>query len=225
MPNSRTERRFNPLSGDWVLVSEGRTNRPWNGQVEPNVEQEVAPRYSENCHLCPGNTRVSGHKNTNYSGVYVFENDFPAIARASTESPETDAGKPLYYRSEEEFGECRVVCFSDDHSLTLAQMTTSQIEPVIRCYQDQTDDLLSQPGLTHVQIFENRGAAMGCSNPHPHGQIWAQSRAPSIPARECHAMSSYKRETGSSLLTDYCRDEANSEERVVCANEHFVAVV
>lgn len=225
MSGKHSHRRFNPLTEDWVLVSEGRTNRPWLGQVEPTAKQPAGKKYDENCHLCPGNTRITGYTNSYYEGIYVFENDFPALAKTNATEIDARSDEPIFFRSHPEAGCCQVVCFSDNHSLTLAQMSTEQIESVVLCFQEQTDSLLSQSDINHVQIFENRGAAMGCSNPHPHAQIWAQSTVPTIPAREWQSMSTYADIHKTTLLVDYCSAESNSEERVVCENDYFVAVV
>lgn len=227
MQVSRTTRRHNPLTGDWVLVSRGRTNRPWSGQTERADDTFEVGTYASDCHLCPGNARATGHRNPGYRGVFVFDNDFPAIAKPDDNAddqplPQSDGG---LFVSQQETGVCRVICFSHDHSLTLAQMSSGDIVPVVQCYRDQTDDLLSGNGIEHVQIFENRGAVMGCSNPHPHAQVWAQSHTPTLPAREVRAQQGHYRSHGNTLLLDYASEELKRRERVVCANDHFVVVV
>ena len=224
---SQAERRFNPLTGDWVLVSCGRVSRPWAGQIEDVGEQAIEVSYDASCALCPGNIRANGAMNPNYEGIYVFDNDFPAMSTAKAgesrdKCPDIDNGILLRQRQS---GQCRVICFSDDHSLTLGRMSTAQINCVVRCLMDQTEGLLADPEINYVQIFENRGAMMGCSNPHPHGQIWAQEDTPTLPARESYRMANYWRSHKRTLLADYLNEETRRRERVVCENEDFVVVV
>jgi len=214
-------RRYNPLRGDWILVSPHRTKRPWQGQIE-KPPQEVRPSYDPNCYLCPGNVRAGGNENPVYTETFVFDNDFAALL------PDSPSGRwegsPLLL-AEAEPGLCRVVCFSPDHSLTLAQMTPQQILLVVEVWTEQYREIGSRPGISCVQIFENKGAMMGCSNPHPHGQIWANATIPQEPALEQEHQAAYLQERGSCLLCDYQALELGLGERVVCANEHFVAVV
>jgi len=214
-------RRYNPLRGDWVLVSPHRTKRPWQGQVE-KPPQEVRPSYDPDCYLCPGNVRAGGNKNPVYTETFVFGNDFAALL------PDSPNGRweehPLLL-AEGEPGLCRVVCFSPDHSLTLAQMTPAQILRVVEVWTEQYREIGSQPGISYVQIFENKGAMMGCSNPHPHGQIWANATVPQEPALEQHHQKAYQEEYGRCLLCDYQALEQGLGERIICANDAFVAVV
>ena len=214
-------RRFNPLKGEWVLVSPHRTQRPWQGQVE-KVAHEELPDYDPECYLCPGNPRASGAQNPEYTSTFVFDNDFPALLPdGPSGSVETDG---LLIASAES-GICRVVCFSPKHGLTLSQMETGDIVGVVDVWAEQFQQLGDLPFINSVQIFENRGAMMGASNPHPHCQIWATEHIPNEPARELSAMTAYQARRGSCLLCDYVALELAAAERVVCANDAFVAVV
>jgi UDPglucose--hexose-1-phosphate uridylyltransferase len=214
-------RRYNPLTEEWILVSPHRAKRPWQGQVEKPV-LEVRPSYDPYCYLCPGNTRVGGGINPHYRDTFVFDNDFQAIL------PDTPAGEIseeglLIARSES--GLCRVICFSPNHSLTLPQMSETEILAVVQTWQQQFLEIGQRPEINYVQIFENKGAMMGCSNPHPHGQIWANATIPYIPSLEQRSLQRYYETRGSCLLCDYLALEKSKKERLVCANEHFYAVV
>lgn len=213
-----------------MLVSRGRNKRPWTGQIEETSGNGPAARFDKNCALCPGNTRITGGRNPRYSGVYVFDNDFPALSLTNAQGhngPDTHGavGEHNLFRAELEHGTCRVVCFSEDHSVTLARMSTNQLVPVIQCFADQTEDLFRVGGINHVQIFENHGETMGCSNPHPHGQVWAQRNVPTVSARERRAMQQYHEKHRSSLLLDYLAEETQRGERIVCMNESFTVLV
>ncbi len=219
-------RRRNPLIGEWLLVSPQRTARPWQGQVE-TPPPETRPAYDPTCYLCPGNERAGGARNPDYTGTFVFENDFAAL-RPTT--PPLDLargmdGKPPLLHAESERGICRVVCFSPRHDLTLAGMDLPGIERVLATWTAQYTELGSLPWVRHVQIFENRGAMMGASNPHPHGQIWANERLPNEPAKELHEQRAYHATGGGCLLCDYLALELREGTRLVCRNDHFVALV
>ncbi|MBN1220494.1 MAG: UDP-glucose--hexose-1-phosphate uridylyltransferase [Anaerolineae bacterium] len=218
-PTDHPHRRHNPLTGEWVLVSPHRTRRPWRGQVEKPTP-EVRPPYDPNCYLCPGNRRVSGAQNPNYESTYVFTNDFPALLPGTPLSPTKDS--PLL-RLESVRGTGRVVCFSPRHDLTLPEMEAPHIRRVIDVWAEQIIDLGQQ--YRWVQIFENKGTVMGCSDPHPHGQIWTCSVLPNEPAKENHRQRDYFTEHGSPLLVDYADLEASQQERIVVDNEHWLAVV
>jgi UDPglucose--hexose-1-phosphate uridylyltransferase len=214
-------RRFNPLTEEWVLVSPHRAERPWQGQEEPTA-RGAAIAYDPNCYLCPGNARAGGVKNPEYKSTFVFDNDFAAL-RPDTPAGEVREKELLLAQSET--GRCRVVCFSPRHDLTLARMRTEEIRVVIDTWCEESSNLGRQPNVRSVQIFENRGAMMGCSNPHPHGQIWANETVPDELAREVVAQNRYFEKHRSSMLEDYLLLEIEKKERLVCANEYFVAVV
>jgi UDPglucose--hexose-1-phosphate uridylyltransferase len=214
-------RRYNPLTGEWVLVSPHRTKRPWQGQVEKLAPQQ-RPAYDPNCYLCPGNTRAGGFLNPFYKSTFAFDNDFAALL------PDTPAGcfeAGGLLRAESQSGVCRVVCFSPRHDLTIAEMELADIRKVVDTWGEQFSELIVRPGIGYVQIFENRGEMMGCSNPHPHSQIWAPSTMPNEPAKEHAAQQAYFEAHGRTLLSDYVELELKLGERVVAVNETFLAVV
>lgn len=213
-------RRFNPLTNEWVLVSPHRAKRPWQGKTE-SLPADNRPSYDPNCYLCPENTRAGGVENDKYESTYVFTNDFGALLPEGSE--ETSADGLLV--SETVKGICRVVCFSPDHSLTLPLMSQSHIEEVITLWQAQYAELGAKDFINYVQIFENKGEIMGCSNPHPHGQIWATSNISDEPFKEDKAQKAYFMSHGKTLLSDYLKQELAAEERIVLENEHFVALV
>jgi UDPglucose--hexose-1-phosphate uridylyltransferase len=214
-------RRRNPLTGEWVLVSPHRLLRPWQGKVERPSEDQRS-QYDPNCYLCPGNPRMGSTRNPAYQGTFVFDNDFPALlSDAAGFSGESSA----LFRSEEEPGHCRVVCFSPRHDLSMAELSVANIVAVIGAWTEQTRLLLEEPGVAYVQVFENKGELMGCSNPHPHSQIWATSHLPNEVAKELEHQRSYRQCHGSSLLLDYLAQEQQRQERIVCANQHFTAIV
>lgn len=214
-------RRFNPLTGEWVLVSPQRTLRPWQGKVEP-LPQAQRPQYDPACYLCPGNTRAGAAQNPAYESTYVFDNDFAALLDGAEDFPgEAD---PLF-RSEGETGRCRVLCFSPRHDLSLPELGVQEIAGVIRAWTDETRRLLEDPGIHYVQVFENKGELMGCSNPHPHSQIWATRHLPNEVQKELDHQCAYGKRHASSLLLDYLDEERRRKERIVCAGEHFTAVV
>jgi UDPglucose--hexose-1-phosphate uridylyltransferase len=218
---SQPHRRFNPLTREWVLVSPQRTQRPWQGQVE-EVPSAALPTYDPSCYLCPGNVRAAGVRNPAYTETFVFDNDFAAL------TPETLAGelreKDLLV-AHSEAGRCRVVCFSPRHDLTLARMGVSELRHVVDTWVQEFTTLGSDPRISSVQIFENRGAMMGCSNPHPHGQIWANETLPNELVKELSSFGDYRRLHGTTLLHDYLDLELKKEERLVLSNDHFVVLV
>ena len=213
-------RRYNLLTGEWVLVSPHRTKRPWQGKVE-QIQNEKRPTYDPNCYLCPGNERAGGKRTHKYTSTYAFDNDFGALL-PHTEPSNYQNG---LLQAKGEKGICRVICFSPDHSLTIPQMQLSDIEKIISLWQEEYQQLGSKAFIKHVQIFENKGAVMGCSNPHPHGQIWAQSSIPQEVAKKSIQLKKYWNDNKRSLLHDYVEQELDAEERIICRNEHFVALV
>jgi len=218
-PTEHPHRRYNPLTDQWVLVSPHRAKRPWQGQQE-KVNEEQKPTHDPNCYLCPRNKRITGEPNPDYRKPYVFRNDFSALLQ-DTPAPEENVD-PLF-RTALARGESRVICFSPDHSKTLPLLTVDEISEVIKVWQQQLQEL----GQTYpwVQIFENKGAAMGCSNPHPHGQIWANSFLPNEVAREDINQRKYYQQQGSVLLVDYAKRELEQKERIVVETEHWLALV
>ena len=214
-------RRFNPLTREWVLVSPHRAKRPWQGQTEAAVTAPGAS-YDPSCYLCPGNVRAGGHLNPPYTTTFVFENDFAALLPETPEG-EWDEGGLLVARSVR--GACRVGCFSPDHSLTLARMTPQQIRPVIDTWVSEYQSLLGLPFIEYVQIFENRGEMMGCSNPHPHCQIWSTGTLPNEVSKEQSALAADSAGGHSCLLCDYLALELKLGERIVCGNESFAVLV
>lgn len=218
-PTEHPHRRYNPLIDQWVLVSPHRAKRPWQGQQE-KVQEEQKPIHDPNCYLCPRNKRITGEPNPNYSKPYVFRNDFSALLQ---DTPAPEESKDPLFQSSMARGESRVICFSPDHSKTLPLLTESEIEDVIKVWQEQLNELGQQ--YQWVQIFENKGAAMGCSNPHPHGQIWANSFLPNEVAREDINQRKYYEQHGSVLLVDYAKRELEQKERIVVETAHWVAVV
>jgi len=218
---SHPHRRYNILTGEWILVSPHRTKRPWLGKIEENSKEE-RPSYDENCYLCPTNTRVGGHKNPDYKKTFVFENDFAALL---PDTPKGSINKGGLLKAESESGICRVINFSPDHSLTLAQMDEKSIVGVIETWIEQYVDLGSKEDINHVQIFENKGDIMGNSNPHPHGQIWSQKTVPVENAKKVHQQEVYFNEKGSGLLADYIKIEMEEKERIVFENDFFLVIV
>jgi len=216
-------RRFNALTGDWVLVSPHRSSRPWQGEVA-KLPAESQPAYDPNCYLCPGNARAGGIRNPQYASTFVFENDFAAL-KPQTLRQRVDTENMGLLVAEGEPGICRVICFSPRHDLTLATMTPEEIEPVVHTWLGQFRELGGLDSIHYVQIFENRGAMMGASNPHPHCQVWATASIPDAPAKESARQSAYLSVHNRCLLCDYMALEHKQRIRIVCENEGFVAVV
>lgn len=214
-------RRYNPLTGEWVLVSPQRTDRPWQGQVE-KAPHKAEPRFDPECYLCPGNSRAGGARNPDYTSTFVFDNDFAAL-RADTSEEKLDEGGLIV--AEAEPGICRVVCFSPRHDLTISRMSVDQILQVVNTWIAQFEELGARPFISWVQIFENQGALMGASNPHPHGQIWANANPPNESRKEDFAQREHWISHQSCLLCDYLALELKSRERLVCENEGFYALV
>jgi len=220
-PNEHPHRRYNPLLDEWILVSPHRAKRPWQGQNEKIVEDNL-PEYDENCYLCSGNMRSNGIQNEKYSDCYVFENDFSALLKDKIEY--SDRGRELFQLKPER-GINKVICFSPKHHLTLPEMEIYEIEKVVQTWKEQYVELGSFDYINYVQIFENKGSIMGCSNPHPHGQIWAQSSLPTQVEKTQTNLKKYFEKHHSSLLLEYLHQELEIKERIVTENEHFVVLV
>ena len=216
-------RRLNALTKEWVLVSPHRATRPWQGEVA-KIQTAAEPRYDPNCYLCPGNARAGGVRNPQYESTFVFENDFAAL-KPQTPLDRLDLEDKGLLVAEGEPGICRVICFSPRHDLTLATMTAEEIETVVHTWIGQFRELGALESINHVQIFENRGAMMGASNPHPHCQIWATHTIPDAPAKELLAQRSYLETHNTCLLCDYVALERSQDARVVCENDGFIALV
>jgi UDPglucose--hexose-1-phosphate uridylyltransferase len=218
--SDHTHRRLNPLTGEWVLVSPHRAKRPWQGQVE-KIGTEKRPEYDPSCYLCPGNERAGEAVNPFYKSTYVFTNDFSALL---PEIQEGNIDKDLF-KAKSEKGICRVICFSPRHDLTIPEMNTESVEEVIHLWIDEYRTLGSNDFINSVQIFENKGSIMGCSNPHPHGQIWAQESLPNEVLKEDISQHKYYMNNKKTLLEEYVLKELEIDKRIVCRNEFFVALV
>jgi len=219
----KPHRRLNPLTGEWVLVSPQRTQRPWRGQVDP-AETPPSVAYDPECYLCPGNYRAGGQKNPNYTSTFVFTNDFPALLPDGAKQRLDLSGRGLAV-AESETGICHVICFSPRHDLTLSRMTVDEITAVINVWVEQYAELGQQKQIQYVQIFENRGEMMGCSNPHPHCQVWATGQLPTEPLREQQSQAAYTQANDSCLLCDYLAMEQRVAVRMISENEHFAVLV
>lgn len=214
-------RRYNLLTGEWILVSPHRTKRPWQGKVE-SLPADDRPSYDPKCYLCPGNSRADGSVNPSYTDSFVFTNDFAALL---SDTPEGSVEIEGLLKASAEKGICRVISFSPDHSLTLPLLSVDGIKKVIELWQAEFANLSKDASLKYIQIFENKGEIMGCSNPHPHGQIWAQGSLPLEIVKETKEQKNYFAQKGKSLLSDYVQLELRQGERIVLENDHFVALV
>ncbi len=222
---SYPHRRFNPLRQEWVLVSPQRNERPWQGHTDAAARPPAQP-YDPACYLCPGNVRAHGVRNPEFTSTFAFDNDFPALVPRDEPAPLSAGSADDLLIARLERGVCRVICFSPRHDLTLANMDMSSVRNVIDAWIDESAAAALRPWVKYALVFENRGALMGASNPHPHCQLWATEHVPNDPARELEAFGSYREANrGACLLCDYLSREIELRERVVCENDGFVAVV
>lgn len=217
--NAAPHRRHNPLTGQWLLLSPHRTQRPWQGKTE-EASLKSGPDYDPKCYLCPSNTRMGGGINEDYQHTYVFDNDFKAITSSTLTYSDNEED---IFKSESVDGTCRVICFSRHHNLTLAEMDIESLTEVVEIWKSQSAEL--NQSYKWVQIFENKGEIMGCSNPHPHGQIWASDFIPEEPAKEERCQRDYFRKHGKNLLMEYISMEMQKKERIVAENDHWLVVV
>lgn len=218
---AQSHSRYNPLTGEWVLVSPDRLQRPWQGAVEAAAAATL-PAYDPACYLCPGNARAHGRVNPDYDSIYVFDNDFPSLQSAPADLTPAD---DRLFRFRPETGRCRVICFTPAHNRTLADLDAAQRCNVVAAWAETHAELAAAPDTAYVQIFENKGEMMGCSNPHPHGQVWALRHVPTIPAREEQQQRQYFAAHGTRLLLDYAELELARGERLVAHNEDWIALV
>ena len=214
-------RRHNPLLDEWVLVSPHRAKRPWQGAQEKTATT-APPAYDPTCYLCPGNTRTSGIVNPKYDHQYVFDNDFAALLPEGETGTYEEGG---LLRADAETGHCRVICFSPRHDLTLPELPIAEIRKVVDTWTEEFRTLGADPNINYVQIFENKGQAMGASNPHPHGQIWSERTVPDLPAKEGRTQKAYFEKNGRTLLSDYLAIEEKTKTRFVVENDTWVALV
>lgn len=216
-----SHRRLNPLTGEYILVSPHRSKRPWQGQVE-KPQEDVRPEYDEKCFLCPGNARVGGDQNPDYKSTFVFTNDFSALL---SDTPEGGVDEDDLFKAESESGVCKVICFSPRHDLTIPEMDVPAIRKVVDLWCEEFTELGAREDINYVQIFENKGSIMGCSNPHPHGQIWSSRNIPTEPMKKTANQKAYFDKKGTTLLADYVAKELEKKVRILAENETFVALV
>lgn len=218
--NDHPHKRLNILTGEWVLVSPHRSKRPWLGKTEKNENLDL-PAYDPTCYLCPGNKRSSDQINPVYTGPYVFQNDFPALLSETPEGATNDSLLQAFSQK----GICKVICFSESHNRPLSMMDINEIKIVVDTWQNEYHEISKLPWVRYIQIFENKGEIMGCSNPHPHGQIWALNDIPQEIVKETKSQKDYFLKYSRSLLLDYLDLELEKEERVVFSNQSFSVIV
>ncbi|GGZ22662.1 galactose-1-phosphate uridylyltransferase [Echinicola pacifica] len=216
-----SHRRYNPFTGEWLQVSPHRGKRPWQGQEE-DASDAAKPAYDEKCYLCPTNTRINGEINPDYTGSFVFQNDFGAL---TADIPEGELSDGEFFKAKSERGLCKVICFSPRHDLTIPELDQEAITKVVALWKKEYEELGQRDFINYVQIFENKGAVMGCSNPHPHGQIWAQESVPVEPAKKQEKFSAYYQKYKRSMVVDYVLEELAKGERILFENDYFVGLV
>jgi UDPglucose--hexose-1-phosphate uridylyltransferase len=216
-----SHRRLNILTGEWIQVSPHRAKRPWQGQVEKNSSAATSS-YDPDCYLCPGNKRSNGESNPPYANTYSFENDFAAIVPVLPEG-NFQSDDLLFAKSER--GICKVICFSPQHDLTIPEMSQAQIADIVKLWIQEFEQLRQIDFINYIQIFENKGSVMGCSNPHPHGQIWAQESIPMEPLKKQREQHQHFSRKGRTLVGDYLKAELRLKERIIAENDHFVTLV
>ncbi len=216
-----SHRRLNPLTGEYILVSPHRSKRPWQGQVE-KPQEDKRPKYDPKCYLCAGNERIGGERNPDYKDTFVFTNDFSALL---SDTPLGGIDEDDLFKAESESGICKVICFSPRHDLTIPEMEVASIRKVVDVWCKEYKELGSKNDINYVQIFENKGAIMGCSNPHPHGQIWSSKNIPTEPVKKGENQKAYFEKKGRTLLSDYVAKELEKKDRIVAENDTFVALV
>ena len=219
--NAAPHRRFNPLTREWVLVSPHRTQRPWQGKQEEEANA-TRPEYDETCYLCPGNKRSGGQVNPKYADTFVFDNDFSALL---PDSPDLSIESDSLFLAESERGVCKVICFSPRHDHSVPDMSLNGVSQVVQVWQNEYNSFKTNSDIAYVQIFENKGAIMGCSNPHPHCQIWASSSLPMEVEKETRSQREFLQEHGQPMLLRYVERELDIKIRVIYENEDFVVVV
>jgi len=213
------EQRWHPLREEWIIIAAHRQNRPWSGETLAAAEK-ILPAYVEDCYLCPRNARVSGRVNPDYEQIFVFDNDHP---NAALDAPENETPKPAIYCSQPARGVSRVVCYSPRHDLTLTELEIPQIVNLLRAWQEQYRELGSLDEIKHVLIFENKGEAVGVSNPHPHCQIYANNFVFKTIENEARAAEKHFRETGKILFREIIAAEQSDARRVIAENETAIA--
>ncbi|MDY6821633.1 MAG: galactose-1-phosphate uridylyltransferase, partial [Deferribacterota bacterium] len=218
---SDTHIRYNPLSGEWILVSPGRLKRPWQAEKDKTTSKASLPSYDKNCYMCPGNVRANGIFNPDYKGIFIFDNDYPALI---PNVEHTSIDKPIYRRAKTERGICRVICYSHEHNKTFSDLDNASIEKVIEKWIEQINELYSYNFINYIQIFENRGG-VGNSNPHPHGQIWAVETIPDEIRKEIYNKERYLKDNNSCLICDIAKYEKEVKDLVVFENNSFITIV
>lgn len=221
---SQPYRVYNPLKDKWSLVSPHRALRPWSGQIEKQEEGDF-PDYDPQCYLCPGNKRVGNNINPKYTSTFIFINDHSALLPTASENSPKPEENSEFFKTEEETGICEVICYSPSHNKTMMSMSIQELEKVIDLWKERFTTIGSRQDINHVLIFENRGKEMGASNPHPHGQIWAQQHIPHLSAVEIEQQQKYFRTKGKNMLLEYLREEIKKGKRLVYENSDFAVVV